>query len=271
MVVHLTREATFSAAHACRVPGASEEENRRLFGPAGRVHGHNYRCRLTLKGPLDPSTGMVVNLTTVKEALEQALERFQNAWIDRDHPAFAARVSTTENLALYLWQDLAARLRGMDLVRIQVAESPTLQSEYTGMPDRTVFVTRAYDFSAAHRLHSKCLSDEENRRVFGKCNNPAGHGHNYGLEVTLQGRVDERTGTAVDLGRLDAVVEERVLKVLDHRNLNQDLPEFAALNPTSEHLAQVIWGWLEPELGPALYRVRLQETARNVFEVYGEQ
>jgi len=134
-----------------------------------------------------------------------------------------------------------------------------------------VLLTRSYEFSAAHRLHSVYLSDEVNQELFGKCNNPYGHGHNYRLEVTLQGDVDPRTGLLVDLAQLDRIVREEVIDRYDHRNLNADLPEYRETNPTSENVVKVIWRRLERRmLGPALYKVSLKETDRNSFAYYGE-
>ncbi len=138
-------------------------------------------------------------------------------------------------------------------------------------------VTRSYDFSASHRLHSPSLSLEENTEIFGKCNWENGHGHNYGVEVTLAGELDSRTGLLFDPELLDRVVEEEVLMPYDHKHLNYDVPEFRDLNPTSENLTRVIWDNLARHLarldlgGARLYRVAVQETARNYFEYYGEQ
>ena len=138
-----------------------------------------------------------------------------------------------------------------------------------------VLLTRTYEFSAAHRLHSVYLSEDENLEIFGKCNNPYGHGHNYKVEVTIQGDVHSRTGLLVHLAELDAIVQEEVLDRYDHRNLNADTEEFRELNPTSENLVKVIWRRLEKRLdshlvGPTLYKVCVRETDRNVFSYYGE-
>ena len=138
-------------------------------------------------------------------------------------------------------------------------------------------VTRTYDFSASHRLHSSALSDAENAETFGKCNWENGHGHNYEIEVTLAGDPDPRTGQLGDAARLDRVVEEEVLTPYDHKHLNYDTPDFRDLNPTSENLTRVIWDKLsrrlgaEPLGGARLYRVAVRETARNFFEYYGGQ
>src|SRR5512138_2689271 len=98
-------------------------------------------------------------------------------------------------------------------------------------------VTRRYRFSASHRLHAPGLGDEENRRVYGKCNNPFGHGHNYVLDVTAQGPLDPATGRAADPAQLDAFVRREILDAMDHRNLNTEVPAFAGSPPTSENLA----------------------------------
>src|ERR1700739_1846015 len=104
-----------------------------------------------------------------------------------------------------------------------------------------VLLTRKIEFSASHLYHNPNLSAEENRRIFGKCNNPHGHGHNYTLEVTVSGAVDARTGMVVDLKQLKSLLESEVLQVLDHRFLNKELPVFARKIPTTENIAIEIW------------------------------
>jgi 6-pyruvoyltetrahydropterin/6-carboxytetrahydropterin synthase len=135
-------------------------------------------------------------------------------------------------------------------------------------------LTRRYQFSASHRLHSSALSEPENDRIYGKCNNPYGHGHNYEVEITVTGPIDPETGRVVDLADLDALVQDQVVARFDHRNLNEEIMEFERLVPTTENLGVVIDGRLRgewhrafPETGPALERVRIYETARNIFEI----
>ena len=130
-------------------------------------------------------------------------------------------------------------------------------------------LTRSYQFSAAHALVSPLLSEEENRAFFGKCSNRYSHGHDYTVEVTVGGEVDERTGMLVDLGELDAAVQEEVISRYDHRHLNYDTEDFAHLNPTSENLVRVIWDRLRPRLGERLAKVVVRETERNCFEYRG--
>jgi 6-pyruvoyltetrahydropterin/6-carboxytetrahydropterin synthase len=133
-----------------------------------------------------------------------------------------------------------------------------------------VRVTRRLHFSAAHRLHNPALGDDENRRLYGLCNSPNWHGHNYELDVTVDGEVDPRTGYVLDLGELKEVVEG-VIAELDHRNLNLDVPWLQGTIPSTENLVVALWGRILPRI-PAgrLARLVLWETPRNYAEYTGE-
>ena len=137
-------------------------------------------------------------------------------------------------------------------------------------------LTRRYPFAASHRLHSEQFSAEENARLFGKCNNPFGHGHNYVIEVSLSGEPDEASGMLIRRGEMDDFVNRNVLSKLDHANLNTDVPELESVVPTTENLMLLIQRWLaaawEREFAGRslrLSRVRIEETGRNSFEVKG--
>jgi 6-pyruvoyltetrahydropterin/6-carboxytetrahydropterin synthase len=131
-------------------------------------------------------------------------------------------------------------------------------------------LTRRYMFSASHRLHSDAMSAEENAATYGKCNNPHGHGHNYTLEVTVSGPVDERTGMVCHLADLDGFVHREILERFGHQNLNS-LPEFAGAVPTTENLCVTIFNILQRGFRLAhLERVRFEETMMNSFEYAGE-
>lgn len=134
-----------------------------------------------------------------------------------------------------------------------------------------VKVTRRVHFSAAHRLGRTEWSEERNRSVFGDCSNPNWHGHNYELDVTVEGEVDPETGFVYDLKALRELVERSVLDDLDHRNLNVDVPWMAGMNPTTENVVVAIWNRLSPELpaGVRLTRLVLWETPRNYVEYEG--
>ena len=135
-------------------------------------------------------------------------------------------------------------------------------------------VTRRYAFSASHRLHSVSLSEAANRALYGKCNNPHGHGHNYIVEVTVRGPLDPITGRAVDTAALDELVRLQVLAPFDHHNLNTEVAVFAGVVPTSENLGFEIcrrlqrnWKETFPHEWPKLQKIRIGETPRNIFEV----
>jgi len=134
-----------------------------------------------------------------------------------------------------------------------------------------VYLTRKAEFSASHLYHNPALSPEENRRIFGKCNNPNGHGHNYVLEVTVKGEVDTTTGFVVDLKQLKDLMHSEVLDALDHRFLNKEIPEFFTLTPTTENIAIVCWQRLASRFTAArLHRVRVYETPDLFADFYGE-
>ncbi len=134
-----------------------------------------------------------------------------------------------------------------------------------------VTVTRRLHFNAAHRVHNPALSDEENDRLFGKCNNPNWHGHNYVLEVSVRGPIEERTGYVLDLSRLKEIVTREVVDKIDHKNFNIDVEFMHGIIPTSENIAVNIWRILAPRLAPArLTRVRLWESENNMVEYEGE-
>ncbi len=136
-----------------------------------------------------------------------------------------------------------------------------------------VRATRRVHFSAAHRLFRSDWSDERNAEVFGDCSNPSWHGHNYELEVTVEGRVDAETGFVMDLKRLKDVVEARVLLDVDHRNLNSEVEWLSGVNPTAENLAVAVWHRIVhavPE-GVRLAKVVIHETPRNSAEYFGPE
>ena len=137
-------------------------------------------------------------------------------------------------------------------------------------------LTRRYRFAASHRLHAPPLTESENRELYGKCNYPHGHGHNYELEVSVRGTVDASSGILVRVEDLDKLVAAKVIQAFDRRNLNCDVAEFARLVPTTENLAEVVRsrltaGWAEafPASGAVLDGIRIRETRKNSVELKG--
>jgi 6-pyruvoyltetrahydropterin/6-carboxytetrahydropterin synthase len=133
-----------------------------------------------------------------------------------------------------------------------------------------VSITRLVRFNAAHRVYNPSLSDEENQRLFGKCNNPNWHGHNYTLEVTVEGEVEAKTGFVVNLADIKKTVEREIVDVIDHKNLNLDVPFMSGTIPSTENLVLACWRILAPAVAPArLSKLKLWETENQYVEYDG--
>jgi 6-pyruvoyltetrahydropterin/6-carboxytetrahydropterin synthase len=134
-----------------------------------------------------------------------------------------------------------------------------------------IFVTRREVFSSSHRLHNRELTDEENYEIFGKCNSPNGHGHNYILEVVVSGEIDPKTGYVIDLKQLKTIILDNVIKKVDHKHLNYDVDFLEGINPTTENVAVGIWDQIVDKLPSGkLYSVKLHETENNYIEYKGK-
>jgi 6-pyruvoyltetrahydropterin/6-carboxytetrahydropterin synthase len=130
-----------------------------------------------------------------------------------------------------------------------------------------VAVIRRSRFNAAHRLHNSTWNEDKNKEIFGKCNNPSYHGHNYTLFVKVTGEINPDTGYVLDMKILDDLIEEHIVNKFDHRNLNLDTEEFKNLNPTAENIAVVIWKLLRPHIDSSLdLKITLYETENNFVE-----
>lgn len=268
-MVQATRRFEFSAAHRYWRAEWSVEENERVFGKCASPHGHghNYTLDVTITGELDQRTGMVMNMTELKAIVGEVLEEFDHRHLNEDTPYFKADQPTTENVARVLWRLIVARLpTRARLARLRLYETGELWAEYDGS-DETTFA-RAYSFSAAHRLHAPALSDAENRAVYGKCNNPNGHGHNYTVEVSVAGAPDAATGMVIDMPALDREVRA-VLDRLDFHHLDREVAAFAERPSTAENIVVFLWDELAPRLDGRLRHLKLWETRKNSFEYAG--
>lgn len=281
-MITMTRRLTFSAAHADWLANRSLEENTALFGAhaSPEPYGHNYVLDVSVRGKIVPETGVLVNIKEIDRIVrEQIVQTYDHIFINRSVPAFADRPVTPENLTATFAAVLAPHMpTAVTLSGLRLEATPArwvewqAQNSHRAEENETMRVTHAYEFAASHRLHSPCLSDAENRELFGKCNYPNGHGHNYLLEVTLEGPVDPRTGRVIRPELLDAIVQREILDRYDHRHFNYDIPEFEGLVPSAEIITQVIWKRLRDQFSApvALYRVLVRETARNIFEMTRE-
>ncbi len=269
--VRMVRRVTFSSGHRYWLPSLSPEENRSLFGQWASPynHGHNYVLWFEVEGVVDPAHGMVVNIKDIDDLLKADVKsQLDQRSINDEVAAFRDRSPSLENLIGYIRSQMTRLPAEVRLTGIRLDETETLYGEWRPeMPENQVTLTRIYEFAASHRLHADGLNDHRNVELFGKCNNPHGHGHNYVLEVTVAGEPHPVTGMIVDIESLDRTVHSEVVDRYDHQNLNLDVPEFANLNPTSEVVAQQIFLRLQTTVPAKLHRVRLHETARNIFEV----
>jgi 6-pyruvoyltetrahydropterin/6-carboxytetrahydropterin synthase len=258
--VLVTRARPFEAAHAYRDPA---------FGIATRVHGHNYVLTVTIAGRIDPATDFLVDFRDLDAVLTEITGALDHRRLDREYAPLGGREPCVEALAAALFAELlpetARAIPAARLASVRLAETPDLWADVTGGPD--LELTRAYSFSAAHRLADPQRSDEDNRRVYGKCANPEPHGHDYRIEVTVRGRPDAR-GVVTDLASLDRAVDDRVISRFDHRYLNVEVEPFSTVVPTAERIAERIWALLEPGV-QGLARVVVYETPRSAFSYEG--
>lgn len=268
----VNRRAQFSASHRYWLPELSEAENNQRFGLCTRNpgHGHNYVLYVAIAGELD-RYGMVMNLSEVKQVIKREVtNQLDYSYLNDAWSEFQQTLPTTENIARIIWQKLEPHL---PLVNIQLFEHPQLWADYQGN-GMEAYLTISTHFSAAHRLAHPDLSYEENVEIYGKCARPNGHGHNYHLEVTVKGEIDSRTGMLVDLGALQAVIDEQVVEPFDHTFLNKDIAYFADIVPTAENIAVRIQDLLQlptEQLGATLHKIKLIESPNNSCEVYCTQ
>ncbi|MGF1458467.1 MAG: 6-carboxytetrahydropterin synthase [Leptolyngbyaceae cyanobacterium] len=265
----INRRAQFSASHRYWLPELSEAENQAQFGACSRApgHGHNYVLYVSMLGELD-QYGMVLNLSDVKQVIKREVtNQLDFAYLNDVWPEFQQTLPTTEHMTRVLWQRLSPHL---PLVKIQLFEHPELWAEYTG-DHMEAYLTISTHFSAAHRLALPTLSFDENVEIYGKCARPNGHGHNYHLEVTVKGEIDDRTGMIADLEALQTAIDDHVVEPFDHTFLNKDIPYFETVVPTAENIAVRIRDLLrEPiaQTGAQLHKVKLIESPNNSAEVY---
>lgn len=252
----LTKRIEFAAAHRYHNEAWDAATNRRVFGPCNNEpgHGHNYLLEVTIAGPVDPQTGMVVNLFDLKVVLQDVLEEFDHKHLNHDTQYFSKTIPTTENIALLLWDKLAARAAEIGrLERLRLYEEDDLWAELTsaGQARRQASLTRRYHFPASLPSQSRAQNQT---------------GHNYALEVTVTGGIHPDTGMVTDIGAVDRVVQELVVRRFADRNLGQD-PAFATGRLTGETLVRLIWSLLVKAMPSGrLQQVKLSESDDLVYE-----
>ncbi|HEX4641501.1 MAG TPA: 6-carboxytetrahydropterin synthase [Chthoniobacterales bacterium] len=244
----------FSAARQTTSPQLSDAENQQLFGNAASPfgHGHNYRARLTLKGDGTEPRPVAHCLTSLQGELDH-----KN--LNREVTGLTNQPITTEILARYLHRRAGETL---PIDRVRLHERSDFFAEYW-KGDRFFLGLRA-GFSAAHRLHSERLSNEQNVALYGKCNNPKGHGHLYLTEATIGGELDERSGTLASFDWLQSGIAG-ALEPWQNKHLDLEMEAFRAQPSTGENIVQSLWPEFDSRLDGRLIRLRLWETANNRF------
>jgi 6-pyruvoyltetrahydropterin/6-carboxytetrahydropterin synthase len=252
-VVEGSYDFRFSAARQTMSPHLSADENQQLFGTAASPHGHghDYCVRLTLRSQLPEQE--------ISSCIESLRAELDHKNLNIEVPGLRELPITTEMLAKYIFDRARARL---PLHRVRLHERRDFFAEYSAEGEH--LLAMQVPFSAAHRLQSPALSDEQNHELFGKCNNPRGHGHTYVAEATITGTLDERSGTLCRFDEFQNNLQQAVSS-WHNRHLDEETEEFRERASTGENIVQVLWDKLDPLLWNRLHRLRLWETANNRF------
>tara|TARA_R110002111_G_scaffold100814_1_gene156110 strand:- start:88 stop:951 length:864 start_codon:yes stop_codon:yes gene_type:complete len=246
------------------VTGTDARDNTFAARPPMRGLGRYYELDVTCRGEADPQTGYFINIKQIDEAVHgHALPCIREALFGRGGSAMAPIGGLMRGMLASLQPKL-----GGSVILLALRLTPTYSIALRSDDMEHVLIRQKYEFSAAHRLHVPGLSDQENRDVFGKCNNPAGHGHNYQLEVAVRLPIDP-DGQTVDVEQIDAVVNQHAIELLDHKHLNTDVPQFSELNPSVENIVRVIWEMLADKFdgfgaGAGLEELKVWETSKTV-------
>ena len=249
----------FSAARRTVSPHLSAAENARLFGSATSVHGHNYRARLTFRAEKPAGESPLVRHDQIGPCLKSLRAELDHRDLNNDVPGLKGRPTTTESLAEYIYERVNALL---PLDRLRLHERDDFFAEFWN--DESAFLGMRMPFYAAHRLHAANLSDAENVRLYGKCNNRNGHGHGYLTETTIAGEYDEQSGTLYDFLAFRKAIEE-ALQPWQDRHLDLETEDFRDAPSTGENIVRALWSKIDNRLGQQNVRLRLWETVNNRF------
>lgn len=265
LMFRLTREVRF-AVNELQDPQLSGKPINGYAGfPSLTTWGPHLSLAATLSGPLDPVSGYLINIKQIDAAVrERAVPAVAEAIHGRPSQAPAQLITRLYEM-LDAWPPLTLRQLRLNL-------SPFVALTVCASEKPMIRLSQKFEFSATHRLHNPELSEQENRRLFGKCNNPHGHGHNYELQVTLRGEPDA-SGLLIALPQFERIVATTVVDRFDHRNLNVELSEFRTLVPTVENIAMTIYRMLKPQLKSErarLHSVTVWETPKTWCE-YSEE
>src|SRR6266581_187708 len=247
----------FSAARQTMSPRLTAVENQRLFGAAGTVHAHNYRARLTFRK--DKSDRPIVQQQDLDACIDSLRQELDHRHLNEEVPGLKDRPITTEGLAAYIRERVAA---SVPIHRVRLHERADFFAE--AWTEGSMFLGIQTRFSAAHRLHVPSFSDEKNTALFGKCDNPHGHGHLYLAEATIGGSYDERSGTLYDFVAFRNALNESIEPWQD-RHLDLETDDFRKISSTGENIVRALWSKVDSRVNQQLVRLRLWETKNNRF------
>ncbi len=258
----LTREVRFAINSGDDAETSERAANG--FGGARQLlgFGHFFVLRVKLNGKINPTSQYLINIKEVDRVVRgRVAPRMRQLLTGGNSPRPEQAAIEIDRLLRHAWPDVS-----LDEIRLFL--TPYFSVGISAPEHSMVRLSQKFEFSASHRLHNPDLSDEDNRRLFGKCNNPHGHGHNYELEVKLVGIPDEN-GVLLDLPEFERIVVSTVIDRYDHKNLNVELPEFRQTNPTVENIAQAIFELLKPRFSKTeakLMSVTVWETPKTWCE-----
>jgi 6-pyruvoyltetrahydropterin/6-carboxytetrahydropterin synthase len=247
----------FSAARQTMSPRLTPAENARIFGAAAGIHGHNYRARLTFRK--EKADRPIVQQHDLEASIDSLRQELDHRHLNEEVPGLKDRPITTESLAAYIHDRVA---ESVPIHRVRLHERADFFAEaWTG---GSVFLGMQMRFSAAHRLHVQSFSDEQNATLFGKCDNPHGHGHLYLAEASLGGNYDERSGTLYDFVAFRKALSESIEPWQD-RHLDLETEDFGKISSTGENIVRALWSKIDGRVNQQLVRLRLWETKNNRF------
>ena len=249
----------FSAARKTMSPLLSAEENISLFGESVSVHGHNYCARLTFRTERCDGKGPLVRFDAIHVCVRALRSELDHQHLNEEVMGLKNRPVTTESLAGYIYERVSTM---MPLQRVRLHERSDFFAE--AWESSMMFLGLQVPFHAAHRLHSATLSDTQNARLYGKCNNPRGHGHRYLTETTIGGEYNARSGTLYDFVGFRNAIEESLEPWRD-RHLDLETEDFRDAPSTGENILRALWPKIDNRLNQQLVRLHLWETANNRF------
>lgn len=257
-MIKLTREIRFNLVDQNEADSTKPPEINNSWGgwPSATQLSPYLELQASVVGRADPITGYLCNIKNIDSAVRDSVIQSTIAC-----PELNEKKSAISFLRI-AWHHLnQCEFLNAQLCELTLKVTPTLRYQISIEESNVITLTQQFEFSAAHRLHVASMSDKENRDYFGKCNNANGHGHNYVIDVTIN---TPDNSDKISLNDFESIVKSKVIDVLDHKHLNQDVEYFHSVNPTVENIAIAIWQWLDQQIpGATLRNIRVYETPKT--------